>query len=127
MNDEDEFQANELLTAIDGNGFVLLSFRRDSGDTRDVVVRQSVLPQMISQLQTRIAPGQGAPIDLASFRAGRSFALRGMEARGGKTGANQLTLFVEPEPGRVVSIPIDLSDNDRASLLEMLGQKKRLD
>jgi hypothetical protein len=124
MSNDPLFRANELQTAIDGAGNVLLSFRKDTGETRRIVVRQTVIPQLITQLQARIARAQGAPNEVASPQPERIFALRGMQTHVGPNGVDQLILSVEPEPGRFISLPIALTPEDRQSLIESLNPQK---
>jgi hypothetical protein len=115
-------QPNECETLIGEDGRqVKLVFRSDDGDSREIVVDRQWLPQLITQLQRRIAPGQAVPINKDSLDIGQTFALQGYQVRRNADGGAILTLFVDlPDQGRVVTIPLDFSSKDVDQLILML-------
>lgn len=61
--DEDQFKPNETsVELIEGNN-VKISFHRDNGTNREVVLPRKWLPQFAAQIVSKIEHGQMVPID----------------------------------------------------------------
>jgi hypothetical protein len=120
---DEPFLVDESDVQIDASGeFVKFIFSRDSGERREVVLRRQWLPALATQIQKNIAPGQAVPIDKGSLQIGANFSLQGFQVRRKSDGGATLTLFVDmPDQGRVVTIPMQMSPADIATLQKMLG------
>ena len=120
----DEFIPDEIeVFPNDDRKRVKLVFRRDSGESREVVLLKSWLPQLLTQLRPHIAPSSAVQIDKGSFQPGQDFALQGWECRTTPAGGARLVLYIDlPNQGRVVTVPMTL---DRADVDQLRQQLDR--
>ena len=111
MTDVD-FRPDQLGIEEAGQTEVRLVWAQDSGERRTVVLSKSLLPQVFAQLQTQIAVGSGAPINMAAFRPGTTISVTGLQF-GQRADHFRLTLFADlPDEGRAVTIPLRISKKE---------------
>lgn len=110
----------EILPGPDDD-HVTLSFRSDNGDRRDIILDRRQLPAIVGRLAQETGPGQAVPIDKGSLQIGATFAVQGWAVRKATDGSRLLTLMVDlPDPGRVVTIPLELTPADVQALIGQL-------
>jgi hypothetical protein len=123
MSEDAPFLVDNAAVALNDTGeFAKLVFSRDTGESREVILRREWLPMLVVEIQSKIAPSQATPIDRGSLHMGQNFSLRGFQARRVQSGGATLTLFVDlPDQGRGVTIPLDLTSEDVDTLIKMLS------
>ena len=113
----DEFIPDEVEVFPNNDGKrVKVVFRRDNGESREVVLLKPWLPQLLNQLRPQIAPSSAVQIDKGSLRPGQDFALQGWECNRVPGGGARLVLYIDlPDQGRVATVPmtLDKADVDR--------------
>jgi hypothetical protein len=107
---------------IEGDSKLRLSFRRDDGESREVILPREWAPSFVAQLVSKIGPGQVTPIDPQGLQIGRSFAVQGWTVQKNLDGRRRIILFVDfPDEGRQVHIPFELSANEAQDLRSELA------
>ena len=116
------FRPDELEFGTEDEGRrVTLTFRTDSGETLGVSLGRGQVAATVARLVQEIGEGAAVPIDRGSLQIGARFAVQGFQLQRKTDGSRVLTLVVDmPDQGRVVTIPLDLSPDDVAKLIEML-------
>jgi len=120
--EDDVFEPNGCeADLIDGGTKVRLSFSRDNGTSREVVLSRAWLPQLVALLIGKIESGPLARIDQGSLRPGQTFLVQGLRVRKISDGSQLLTVSVAlPDQDRTVTIPLELTPEDAEALILML-------
>lgn len=106
---------------IDRGDEIILDFKNDNGESQQISMSRTWLPQLLSRLMKEVPSGQAVPIDRSSLQVGASFSLEGWQVQRRNDGARRLVLAVNlPDQARVVTIPIELSAKEAESLVNQL-------
>ena len=117
----EEFKPDETEQHPSSDGGLTLIFRRDSGETRSIVLGRGQVAALAAALIGEIGTDRVVPIDRASLRIGQPFAVEGFQVAHSTDGGRCLIVQVHlPDQGRVVTIPLELSPQDVAALIEQL-------
>jgi hypothetical protein len=107
---------------IENDTKVRITFRRDSGASREVILPREALPQLVELLISKIESGPLVRIDQGSLRPGQTFVVQGLRVQKISDGSQLLTLTAFlPDQGRSVTIPLELSAKDARELIAMLS------
>lgn len=122
MADADFIPDNTLTETSSDGELIRISFLRDDGQSRVVTMHRTWLPQLLAELQSKIAPGQATPINRGSLQIGANFRVQGFQAHRNQDGSAVLTLAIDlTDQGRIVTLPIDLEASEREQIIQMLG------
>jgi hypothetical protein len=122
MSDE-AFEPDDCeAVLIENDTKVRITFARDNGTSREVVLPREALPELVALLVGKIERGPIVRIDQGSLRPGQTVAVRGLRVQKISDGSRLLTLTaLLPDQGREVTIPLELSPDDARQLIEWLG------
>lgn len=111
------------LRTSGNNRIVQFDFKSERNLEVGIKLNRSDLPQLLSTVRAEIAPTDGLPIDLATFRPGTVYSIRNQQIveKGGQT---SLCLHLDIQgQDRVVTLDIPLSADDIRYLLQMLAKR----
>lgn len=113
----------EIRTATD-RSHVRLRFYQDGLEDTAVLLTMAQLPSLISELTSKIPPGSGAPIDLASLRPGKLIQVSTWKVTQAPGGL-RLLLGVDlsgESPPRYVEIPLTLPPQEALGLISEIAK-----
>jgi hypothetical protein len=122
---DDDFLLEGVEVEREDTTAVTICFVGKTGERRPVAFRRSNIPSLITLLQSKVEAGSVVPINTGSLFPGQSFALEGIQPVSKPDGSLQIVFWVRlPDDGnRGVTMPVDLSEEDRLSLIKALGGK----
>jgi hypothetical protein len=108
----------EVSTHEDGEA-VRLNFQDDQANGSEIILAKSSLPLLISELQKK-APEPLASMPGQFLQPGGMFSLTGTGVAMGTDGGVVLTLHIQTQKDRGVTLPLVLSAKDRDGLVSQL-------
>jgi hypothetical protein len=111
----------DAVETRDGAQTIDLVFESGAGERREVTLRRSSIPGLISLLQSKVEAGSVTPINTGSLFVGQSFALEAFQPFRNPDGSARILFFLRlpDQNDRGVTMPLDLSPEEAADLVKL--------
>jgi hypothetical protein len=122
---ENPFLLDGVEVEYEDPSVVTICFVGKDGERRPVTFRRSNLPPLITLLKSKIEVGSVTPINSGSLVPGQRFAIEGIQPISKPDGSAQIVFWIRlpDDNNRGVTLPVDLSEDERLSLIKGLGGK----